>query len=210
MEQAESQPKLVIKEGESGEFSPISILISIVLSITFIVLIQFLIRDLRESFIGEEIKSYNKIKTDHQSQVQNTPGGRVSNQKTVYMYEGVVYENYDDAQKEFNRREVLPYKTKTLLISGVINIPLFILGLYLFFVFRNQKGSGKKLASAIFFGATLINIIVLLGEISGTLYKVNPRIAVYTISLALIVVLVIAIIKIQERFHKPSTPSEPV
>ncbi len=178
-------PPVVFKGERKTEFSSISIIVTFLLGITLIVFLQFLVNDLTKSLYGEHPKfaltSYQEDK--------------------VWHYGGVSYNNYADARKAFEKAEVLPYETKALTLNTIINAPLFILSIILIFTLGNRKSS-YKLATTTYFIAMAVNMLALLTRLAAYIYKINQRLAIYSISGFLIIVFTVSIFYIQEKFRK--------
>lgn len=180
-----------------SEYSGVGIIISLLLGISLIVFIQFFTGDLTKSLYGESPKSPS-FYTNNNFQ----PNG-----KSQYQYNGVYYSTHNEANDAFSKTERLPYETKSLLIKSSIYIPLFALAVILFVSFRKSRPS-FKLTSGAFFLAMVINMLTLLGQLAGYIYQINQRVAVYCISLFLIIVFTSTVIYVQDKLRNKTPVTE--
>lgn len=195
MENPEAKPIVFTGERES-EYSPISIIIAFLLGVALIVFLQFFVKDITKTLFGEPPETPGFYKTS----TQIKPG------YYEYEYDGVDYESHQEAKKAFEKAEWLPYETRAILVSTIINGPLFLIAVALIFLLGKLKSS-YKLATVTYFIAMSINMLVLLGRLASYIYKVNERLAMYSVSLFLIIVFTTSIIYVQERFRTKTAPA---
>ncbi|GEM_PF-5779969 len=205
MENTESAQSVVFAKpsqtGKKSEFNPIAVILAILLGIAFIVLIQYAISDITRTVAGEEPKQPDLYSSRYNKSVDPNTGYS----DNTYTYNGVSYTNYDDAQRAWKKDVLLPYQTTKLTTNGVIIIPMFIISLAAFLALIKSK-STFKLPAITFFGASVINTAILLFYLGTFIYEINPRVAVYAISITLIIVFIIGIAFIQKRLtEKPHT-----
>ncbi|MFC1790605.1 hypothetical protein ACFLZP_03940 [Patescibacteria group bacterium] len=169
-------------------YSPLSLVIAFLLGVTLVVLLQFLVKDITDSFYGEP----PRIRGQYQS------GG--------YLYKGKHYDDYQKAKKVFEKDELLPFESRAILVRTSINVPLFLLAVTLIFTL-GKKGSSLKLATTTFFSAMVINMLVLLGYLTSLIYKIDHRVAIYGVSFILLIVFTASIVYIQDRFRAQKVTS---
>ncbi|MFH0864381.1 MAG: hypothetical protein V1858_04845 [Candidatus Gottesmanbacteria bacterium] len=191
----ESLPQSNATPVTKSQYSGVSLIISFLLGISLIVFIQFIASDLTKSLYGETPKTpvfaiNNNLQANGMSQ---------------YQYLGVSYPTYEQANNAYLKAEVLPYQTKDLLVKTIIYIPLFVLAVILFVSFGKFKPS-YKLTSGAFFLAMVVNMLTLLSQLVSYVYQINQRLAVYGISLFLIIVFTITVIYVQDKFRN-KTPA---
>lgn len=215
METSASTPQVVFAKpsgpSKKSEFNAISIILAILLGIAFIVLIQYAISDITRTVAGEEPRSPDFYSSSRNSALKNQNTGYedpyYSDPK--YTYKGVNYDSNEDARRAWKKDVMLPYETIRLTTNGVIIIPMFIVSLAAFLALIKSK-SHFKLPAITFFGASVINTAILLFYLGTFIYEINPRIAVYAISITLIIVFVIGIAFIQKRFTDKPHSTNPV
>ena len=215
MEQSESaQPVVFAKPSGSGkksEFNPISIILAILLGIAFIVLVQYAISDITRTVAGEEPRQpdfYRNSRNDSALR-SSDPGYEDQYYKDpLYTYKGVSYDSNEDARRAWKKDVMLPYETTRLTTNGVIIIPMFIASLVAFLALIKSR-SNYKLPAITFFGASVINTAILLFYLGTFIYEINPRIAVYAISITLIIVFIVGIAFIQKKLSEKSASNTP-
>jgi len=179
------------KPEKKAEFSAISIIIAFLLGVALIVFLQFAVKDITRSFYGEKPRQ-----PDFSSQTRGQG----------YQYQGIYYEDYNDAKTAFEKAELIPYETTALLVNTLINVPLFLLAVGLLLSVGKLK-SAYKLITTTFFIAMVVNMFNLLKDLGIYVYKINERLAIYGISLFLIIVFTISVILVQEKIRtKTFTP----
>ena len=182
------------QEGKQSEFSFISLVISFLLGISFIVFLQFSVGDVTRTLYGEKPKQPSFVPTSKED-YQN---------KSIYYYKGTYYEEFQEAQGAFEKSELIPYETKALIVKTLINAPLFLLAIGLFFSLGKTKSS-YKLITGTFFVAMVLNMFTLLKDLGIYVYRINERLAIYGISLFLIIIFAISVILVQEKVRSKTT-----
>jgi len=176
-------------EQNKPEFSFISLLIAFLLVVSLIVFLQFAVRDITRTLYGEKPSLSDFYD-------QTGQGG--------YQYQGVYYKEFQEARSAFEKAELIPYETKALVINTVINAPLFLLAISLLLSLGKLKSS-YKLITGTFFIAMVINMFSLLKDLGIYVYKINERLAIYGISLFLIIIFTISVIFVQEKIKSKTT-----
>ena len=172
-------------------YSPISLIIALLLGVTLIVFLNFLVRDVTRSLYGEPPEftgSYQNI-----------------SDSSRYVYKGQIYQDSQAARDVFEKSTFLPYETKSLLVRTIINVPLFFLAVILIYTVGKRKSS-YRLAATTYFIAMVVNMVVLLGHMTTYIYKINQKLAIYGISFVLIIVFTTSIIYVQDKFRKKTVP----
>ena len=188
MDEAVSEsPKLT-----GSRYSLAGILITFLLCITFLVLTQFLVDDVREAFLGKQPEFSEKV------QSVNTPISEQSQRSSYYSYKGKSYEDYNEVNQIFNKEEKLPHQINAILIKIIIFIPLFFLSVYMVFGLK-IGASAYRLTTSAFFIAMSIDMINVLTDLGQVLYAYNQRLAIYAIGGTLIIVFVATIVYIQNK-----------
>ena len=217
MEQSESaQPVVFAKPSGSGkksEFNPISIILAILLGIAFIVLVQYAISDITRTVAGEEPREpdfYSKQSSRNKNELTNQDFEQpaYTTPSYTYNYKGTVYSTDEEARRAWKKDVMLPYETTRLTTNGVIIIPMFIASLVAFLALIKSR-SNYKLPAITFFGASVINTAILLFYLGTFIYEINPRIAVYAISITLIIVFIVGIAFIQKKLSEKSASNTP-
>lgn len=183
MEKSETKPPDSIGK-EKSQYSIVSLIIAFLLGIALIVFLQFVVKDITKFLYGEPPK---------------TPDFYQSGQR-AWIYKGVQYENAGEAREVFEKAELLPYQTRVLLVSTFINVPLFLLAITLILSLGKLKPS-YKLTTTTFFLAMVVNMFTLLKDLAIYIYKINERLAIYGVSLFLIIVFTGSIIYVQDRIR---------
>lgn len=183
MEKPETNLSTSDKE-KKPEYSTISLIITFLLGIALIVFLQFAASDITKIFYGE------RPKTPDFSQ-----GGR----QGAY-YQGKLYEDYSEAREAFEKAELLPYETVSLVVNTLVNVPLFLLAIALTLSLGKIKPA-YKLTTTAFFIAMVVNMFSLLKDLGIYIYKINERLAIYGISLFLIIIFTGSIIYVQGKFR---------
>lgn len=195
------------KPRKVNDFSAVGILVSFLLAVCLLYFVQFFIKDLNSLYNGPRPirPGYEKIKPQTLEKNGNvnfpTVPTQVDNGKK-FTYNGVDYATYEEANNAFEKLEFLPYESSRLVISAIVNIPLFIIATALF-VTLGRKRSSYRIVTGSFFGSMFISISVLLFELASMVYRYNQKIATYGILSVLILVFVITIVFIQDR-HRGS------
>lgn len=173
-------------QSNRSDYSGISVLISILLCIIFVVFTKFLISDLQQAFVGEKPSMQSTYNKEMQRAEHNVNGQIFYDNKTANDY--------------FDKFMLLPYESKSMLVSTSINVPLFIIGVFLI-LSRDKFKKSMRLAVNAYFASVIINMLTLITELSLLLYKVNQKITVYGVSILLITVFIVSIIYLEEK-HK--------
>ena len=193
---------------KTNNFSAVGILVSILLAVCLIYFVQFFINDLNTLYNGiRPIRpSYGKIKPlllERNGNVNlNLPSSQPQTSDKDYSYNGVDYSSYEDANNAFEKSELLPYESERLVISAIVNIPLFIFATVLF-VMLGRKRSSYRIVTGSFFGSMFVSISILLFELATMVYRYNQKVATYGILSVLILVFILTIVFIQDR-HRGS------
>ncbi len=195
---------------KAKDFSAVGILVSILLAICLLYFTQFFIKDLNSLYNGPRPIStgYEKIKPqtlDKSGNVNFPTQPTQVNKDKNYTYNGIDYNTYAEANNAFEKLELLPYESTRLVISALVNIPLFIIATALF-ASLGRKRSSYRVVTGSFFGSMFISISVLLFGLASMVYQYNQKIATYGILSMLILVFIISIVFIQDR-HRNSKSS---
>src|SRR3972149_9591001 len=92
-----------------------------------------------------------------------------------------------------------PEEAKAIIVSAMINIPLFLLSIFLFFS-RLKSKSAYKLATTTFFISALVSMFSFLVRFGSYVYQINQKLTVYGVSIILIVVFIVSIVYVQEKY----------
>ena len=196
------------KSSKTNNFSAVGILVSILLAVCLLYFVQFFINDLNTLYNGTRPirPSYEKIKPltlERNGNVNlNFPATQYQTNEKNYSYNGVDYVSYEDANNAFEKSELLPYESNRLVISAIVNIPLFVFATVLF-VMLGRKRSSYRIVTGSFFGSMFISISILLYELASMVYRYNQKVATYGILSVLILVFILTIVFIQDR-HRGS------
>ncbi len=190
----------------TNDFSAVGILISFLLAICLLYFAQFFIKDLNSLYNGTQPirPNFEKIKPqilDRSGNV-NLPNQIPQSNDKNFTYNGVSYTTYTEANDAFEKQELLPYQSRKLVISALVNIPLFVIATGLF-VSLGRKRSSYRVVTGSFFGSMFLSITILLVELASMVYRYNQKIATYGILSVLILVFVVTIVFIQDRHRRP-------
>ncbi len=193
------------ESSKNSDFSAVGILVSFLLAICLLYFAQFFIKDLNSLYNGTEPirPSYEKIKPQVLDRTGNVnfPVQQSQSEKN-FTYNGIGYATYAEANEAFEKQELLPYQSRKLVISAIVNIPLFVIATGLF-VSLGRKRSSYRVVTGSFFGSMFLSISILLVELASMVYRYNQKIATYGILSVLILVFVITIVFIQDRHRRP-------
>ncbi len=188
---------------KTSEFSTVGLLVSLLLAICLLYFVQFFIKDLNTLYNGTQPirPNYEKLKPQTLDKNGNVNLPTQSFQEKKYSYRGTNYMTYSEADKAFEKFELLPYENGKLVISSIVNIPLFILATALF-ITLGRKRSSYRIVTGSFFGSMFVSISILLFQLATMVYRYNQKIATYGILSALILVFVVTIVLIQDRHRR--------
>ena len=194
------------ESSKTNDFSAVGILISFLLAICLLYFAQFFIKDLNSLYNGTQPirPSYEKLKPQVLDRTGNVnfPIEQPQPSEKNYTYNGVSYSTYTEANDAFEKEELLPYQSRKLVISAIVNIPLFVIATGLF-ISLGRKRSSYRVVTGSFFGSMFLSITMLLIELASMVYRYNQKIATYGILSVLILVFIITIVLIQDRHRKP-------
>lgn len=194
------------QKNKQSDFSVIGILISFLLAICLFSFVQFFIEDLNNLYNGSKpirptYERLNKLPTLDRNGSVNLPSQPFQSTQKPFSYQGIDYSTYEEANQAFEKSELLPYESRRLVISAIINVPIFILATVLF-VLLGRKRTSYRVVTGAFFGSTFVSITSLLFQLASMVYRYNQKVATYGILGVLILVFTIIIVFIQDRHRQ--------